>query len=294
MKNVVLFGASLFGKKVFNYYKHNKEVNIIAFCDNDEKKHDTTFLSLKVLSVNTLVQTKYDEIIISSTYEDEIKEQLLKLGIKEDKLSFFQSNYKEIQLKNDDDLLIAEELMFNISDLLIKNNITYHIDHGTLLGIIRDERIMPWDIDIDFAIPSFEKGNILKFLEEYLSNYESKYCKINNWKYTISYQDIELGNKKSKEASSIIIYNDLNKDNDYEIGLDLLIKYEYNNKLNWIVAKRKLSSQTSDSFPSKKHIFKNKVIYIPANEINYLENLYGNWKVAIKKWHYNLYANISK
>lgn len=292
MKNVILFGASLFGKKVFNYYKDNKEINIIAFCDNDEKKHNSIFLDKKVLSIDSLMKTEYDEIIISSTYDYEIKEQLLKLGIKDNKIVFFQSNYEEIQLKNSNDLLVAEELMFNISDLLIKNNISYHIDHGTLLGIIRDTAIIPWDVDIDFAVPSFEKDKILKFLDNYLTTYKSEYCDVNKWKYTISYEDIELGDIKSKEAMLITIYNDLNKENAYEIGLDLALKYEYNNKFHWMVAKRKLSSSVEDSFPSKEIIFKNKILHIPCNEIKYLENLYGNWKIPIKKWHYSLYSNI--
>ena len=37
-------------------------------------------------------------------------------------------------------------------ELLNKNNIFYWICHGTLLGIIRDKDLIPWDHDIDIAV----------------------------------------------------------------------------------------------------------------------------------------------
>ncbi len=47
--------------------------------------------------------------------------------------------------------------MLDIAQLFNSKDIMYHIDHGTLLGIIRDGGILPWDIDIDFAVAAFEK-----------------------------------------------------------------------------------------------------------------------------------------
>ena len=36
--------------------------------------------------------------------------------------------------------------------ILIDNNINYWVCHGTLLGIIRDNKLLSWDSDIDFAV----------------------------------------------------------------------------------------------------------------------------------------------
>ena len=36
--------------------------------------------------------------------------------------------------------------------LLEKNNIFYWICHGTLLGLIRDKDLIPWDHDVDIAV----------------------------------------------------------------------------------------------------------------------------------------------
>ena len=37
-------------------------------------------------------------------------------------------------------------------DILNKNNVKYWICHGTLLGLIRDKQLIPWDHDIDIAV----------------------------------------------------------------------------------------------------------------------------------------------
>ena len=37
-------------------------------------------------------------------------------------------------------------------ELLAKNDIPYWVCHGTLLGLIRDKRLIPWDHDIDIGL----------------------------------------------------------------------------------------------------------------------------------------------
>ena len=37
-------------------------------------------------------------------------------------------------------------------NLLNENNISYWVCHGSLLGLIRDGKLIPWDHDIDFAV----------------------------------------------------------------------------------------------------------------------------------------------
>ena len=39
-----------------------------------------------------------------------------------------------------------------VISILSKNNIPYWVDQGTLLGIIRDKQIIPWEWDLDFGV----------------------------------------------------------------------------------------------------------------------------------------------
>ena len=52
-----------------------------------------------------------------------------------------KNNYTE------DDLLFKK-----VNKILSDTNINYWVCHGTLLGIVRDNMILPWDHDIDFAV----------------------------------------------------------------------------------------------------------------------------------------------
>jgi len=53
-----------------------------------------------------------------------------------------------------------------VVEILDRENIKYWICHGTLLGIIRENRLLPWDNDIDIGVFSSEisKINIKKLL----------------------------------------------------------------------------------------------------------------------------------
>ena len=49
-------------------------------------------------------------------------------------------------------MTLDDKVFHEVCELLNANNINYWICHGTLLGIIREGRLLPWDHDIDFAV----------------------------------------------------------------------------------------------------------------------------------------------
>ena len=52
-------------------------------------------------------------------------------------------------------------------NLLNENKISYWVCHGTLLGLIRDKQLIPWDHDIDFGILKWDltKSSLIKLME---------------------------------------------------------------------------------------------------------------------------------
>ena len=60
--------------------------------------------------------------------------------------------------------VIAERMLEKVAKILKKCNIEHWIEGGTLLGIRRENRLLPWDNDIDFSIKSTEIPKLKKFL----------------------------------------------------------------------------------------------------------------------------------
>ncbi len=292
-KKIILFGAGSFGKKALDYYVTKENVSIVAFCDNNKYIQQSVFWGIKVIAPNELVKEKYDEIVVCSSFDDEICKQLLSMSISPDQINVFHSNQKNIQLNDGKKLLMAEDIMFKLSILFNENSIEYHIDHGTLLGIIRDKKILPWDIDVDFAIPDYEKENTIKVLENYLNSYHCIYCEKNNWKCRLTHQQMKLGKVEKNLPMMIQVFNDVKDGVSDMFTLDIELKHHYQNKIYWMVGSRRLSSETSLCFPTAFIAFKNHQLKIPNNTKQYLETLYGNWEKPVKQWHYDRYANIT-
>ena len=77
-KEVVIFGAGEKGKRGFSQLSKAENIEITAFCDNDQKKQGELFCGLKVISFADLCEINHSSliIVISSNYEAEIKQQL--------------------------------------------------------------------------------------------------------------------------------------------------------------------------------------------------------------------------
>ena len=79
--------------------------------------------------------------------------------------------------------------------ILINNNINYWVCHGTLLGIIRDNKLLSWDSDIDFAVweDEYSKEDILKiFLSDNRFKREIIIEEINSLHFLINEKRVDI------------------------------------------------------------------------------------------------------
>lgn len=97
--------------------------------------------------------------------EEEIESiyELLNLSLDISKLKPASGQLRDIQK--------ADTLLLGIFDYICKKyNLTYWIDYGTLLGAIRHDGFIPWDDDIDVAMPRHDYNKIKTILELELKN----------------------------------------------------------------------------------------------------------------------------
>lgn len=273
MEDVLIFGS---GKAAESFIKHNQnEFNIIGIIDNNIGKQGE-FLGEYLISPPTSVnELEYSKVIIASMYVKEIKKQLEQdLGIDPSKIIIPSKQLLKSDaypFLNASTLKFAESCLQELVELFNENNINYYLDYGTLLGIVRDGRLIEWDDDIDFKILSSDVNQVQKLMDEY-SNllsvkndviiekaiYKKSNRDINSMCYTIS--------EKGKE------------ENVKSVGIDFFIMYYKENAVY----------QGDYVFPS--HFFRSKEmidwngisVRVPNDTLKYLTHIYGDWEVPKK------------
>jgi lipopolysaccharide cholinephosphotransferase len=290
MRNIIIFGTGEFGNNIYKQYK--KIYNILYFCDNDISKHGTYLFDIEVINPSQLDSIDYDTIYIASSYCEEIYSQLTQtLNIASNKITKLYVNESKIQFYFQDKREKSEYFMFDILKLLKLYNIVHYIDHGTLLGIVRDNSLILWDKDIDIAVFIEDKIKILDLLKTYLANYIHPNCQQNNWKYKIIEEEITTPNGIEILLIEIQIYNDSIYLED-EVALDLMFRYVQKETIYWGVCGKYLTVPIKITLPTTTLEFKGHLLNVPKDITQYLENLYGTWKIASKEWTYDKYNNI--
>ena len=71
---------------------------------------------------------------------------------------------------------IAESLLLDVAKSLDILSVKYWLEGGTLLGIKRESRLLPWDNDLDLSIKSSEVSKI----DDLIINLKSKNSLQNN------------------------------------------------------------------------------------------------------------------
>jgi len=198
--------------------------------------------------------------------------------------------------------MTKEEQFEWLKHILKENNIKYWADFGTLLGLIRDKKLIKNDGDIDLGLWEdqidlleqikqniIEKGYVLKksIYKGYIYQYSFK--SINKDLRHIDFHifrkkgdiawSLQKGVKKNK-SFLFKIYNKilgrLMSDNE-NINVDK-VPYKWNFDLvTWIIDKE---------YFEELIYLDNFEIYIPKEYDKYLTLHYGNWRVPAKGWNY--------
>jgi hypothetical protein len=218
---------------------------------------------------------------------------------------------------------IDKQLDFFVKSLE-KNKVNYLIDSGTLLGIIRDGKLMKWDTDIDITSFEGEEERIKKVItdakKEGYNVGEVRYKKYlfgidfttDYIKKSLFYPYIPQKKINGNRKVSITI---LKKKEDIYWEPALFSQGEEKEGIQYYISKfkRGIFVVLSRFFPNNKvikkivskghkkrykygtHIIPIKYFYkrkkymgltIPADSSNYLKYRYGGWKKPVKNWSY--------
>lgn len=174
-KKLVLFGASGASVKVADMLD-SIQVSYDYFVDNDAKKWGTTLKGKKVHSPQKLLESDCN-IIIASTYQNEIEEQLKKMGIYEKLIWKEQLMLDFINQKDDDLEPYKKNPNYKIKSLSNKPSVIMDLEYGLGLGGTES-----WVFDVSEKL--LERGHKVQIFTkksnhqppEYLKNYVNEFA----------------------------------------------------------------------------------------------------------------------
>jgi len=173
-------------------------------------------------------------------------------------------------------LVQAENLLSDVITIFESCNITYWLEGGTLLGLRREGRLLPWDNDLDISIHESE-FNKLSLLQNTLKKkgYRVRTRVFEKDSDVFKKGDLRMIKIRTKRFFGILKGN---------VCLDVFIKYTKKEKTYWEIANKvkNVPSKYYDTF--KTLDFKGKPYVIPELTDEYLTYRYGDWQTPVKDW----------
>ena len=185
------------------------------------------------------------------------------------------------KIKLDDKYLEKSlRLLERATTLLEKYNIPYWLEGGTLLGIIRENRLLPWDNDLDISIRSEDFDRLRRILPKFY--YRGMIAKVREHK--IDDPPFQKG-----EVRLIKVYATKYLFFKTPLVLDIFVKKKLDDQYYWVVgvkrrAKKAVPARFYDELTTVQ--FNHKTYSIPKLTDEYLTYRYGDWRTPVKTWNF--------
>lgn len=185
------------------------------------------------------------------------------------------------KIKLDDKYLEKSlRLLERATTFLEKYNIPYWLEGGTLLGIIRENRLLPWDNDLDISIRSEDFDRLRRILPKFF--YRGMIAKVRGHK--IDDPPFQKG-----EVRLIKVYATKYLFFKTPLVLDIFVKKKLDDQYYWVVgvkrrAKKAVPARFYDELTTVQ--FNHKTYSIPKLTDEYLTYRYGDWRTPVKTWNY--------
>lgn len=120
------------------------------------------------------------------------------------------------------------EILKEVHKICIDNDITYWIEAGTLLGAVRHKGFIPWDDDIDIAMPRKDYNKFMQIAQDKLPKDMFLQNKITDGDYPLPFAKIRKNN-------TLLIETGESGDENYHHGIFIDIFPYDNYKYGWFI-----------------------------------------------------------
>jgi len=180
---------------------------------------------------------------------------------------------------NGENLAISMKLLDDVTRVLERFKVPYFLEGGTLLGVVREQRLLPWDTDMDISMDKVYQGRLLTAL----------FVLIFKYRVSIKYYSCDIGPFKKNEVRIVKVRNYSGFLRKGNAQLDVFLKRKEGDRFFWTVGDKNMVLKQAPA-PFYEHLstldFNGKPYGVPADYEAYLTFRYGDWKTPVKTWDF--------
>lgn len=173
----------------------------------------------------------------------------------------------------------AMRMLRRVTDILDEAGVRYWLEAGTLLGIVRERRLLPWDTDMDIAIHGEDYPRLQK-------------CWLKLWRagYRLRLKRHAVDTPACRNGAPRLLKVRTRRMLFFrgDLLLDIFINFKANGHYHWTIGRDHFITHLSAPAHFYDHLgaleFDGKTYPIPSNHEEYLTYRYGNWQVPVKQW----------
>ncbi len=272
-----IFGAGSAGVSAFQQLK--QQYKILGFIDNDTNLQGSKISGVTVYAPQHLLSFDHP-VFIASEYYEQIVQQLGSLGIEETRILATPSYLlKPVSLQGETEAL-ALVVLASLSEQLELANLDHHIDAGTLLGMMRDGKLIPWDDDLDFSLDATYVSRFEAVLPECLVALEQstgKMWRVDKYTTKVGFGNVPVDAVRSFKLSCI--------DDQSVPTVDVFIKYRDQLHSDYCLASRGIRMPARFSNKTERARLGGIMLRIPVEAKEYLRYHYGaDWEIPNPNW----------
>jgi lipopolysaccharide cholinephosphotransferase len=169
----------------------------------------------------------------------------------------------------------AYKLLVDITQILDRKKVPYHLEGGTLLGLHRDGELLSWDDDLDISVPAEYSRLAFKALLPLM---------LKGWR--LDKRKMEYHQALPVKGLRMFKVRDRSRGllRSGRVYMDIFTKYEYEGYCYW-QAKGRLMRVDAKYYNGFDTITVNGDSFkVPKQFENYLTEKYGDWGTPVKEW----------
>ena len=179
-----------------------------------------------------------------------------------------------------ENLRVSMKLLHDATTVLERAGIPYWLEGGTLLGVVREQRLLPWDTDMDISLDKRHQWRLIRCLWR---------LALQGYRVTVKNYRQDVGPFRRRELRIVKIRNYVRFLKKGDAVLDVFLKKQVDDRFYWTVGDKKpVLKYTPAAFYTALTTvpFNGKEYGAPQDTAGYLTYRYGDWRTPVKTWDF--------